>query len=69
MSALSHSPCGLILAPGVSNVAGFRKLLGMPVVRLTSAPLGPDLASGQSAAQWPSLWQRMQTYLAGGREP
>ena len=31
-----HIPCGLIFAPGVSAVAGCKKLLGMPVVLLSS---------------------------------
>lgn len=52
ISFTMNKPCGLILAPGVFASAGLRKLLGIPVVFLTSCP---DLLSGQSKFQCPKL--------------
>ena len=42
-----YLPCGLIFAPGVSAVAGFKKLRGIPVVFFMSIDV-LSLACGQS---------------------
>ena len=44
---MTIKPWGLIFAPGTFDSAGFKKLLGMPVVRFISL-----LANGQSDTQW-----------------
>jgi len=44
---MTISPWGLIFAPGTFDSAGFKKLLGMPVVLFMSL-----LAKGQSETQW-----------------
>jgi len=47
ISLMTIKPWGLIFAPGTFDSAGFKKLLGMPVVRFISL-----LANGQSDTQW-----------------
>jgi len=56
---MTIKPWGLIFAPGTFDSAGFKKLLGMPVVRFISL-----LANGQSDTQW--LPRHLLHFQCGG---
>ena len=59
ISLITIKPWGLILAPGMFDSAGFKKLLGIPVVRFISF-----LANGQSDTQW--LPRHLLHFQCGG---